>query len=56
MANLLRTPAGSHERIAVVELFGRNWAKLRLSRYYLADVDRALISYAIPTSSAWPSY
>ena len=27
--NSLRTPTGSHERIAVVELFGRNWARRR---------------------------
>ena len=42
--NLLRTPAGSHERIAVVELFGRNSGETALIAAYLADVDRALIS------------
>lgn len=40
----LRTPAGSHERIAIVELFGRNSGETALISAYLADVDRALIS------------
>ena len=40
----LRTPTGSHERIAVVELFGRNTGETSLISAYLADVDRALIS------------
>jgi len=40
----LRTPAGSHERIAVVELFGRNSGETVLISSYLADVDRAVIS------------
>jgi ATP-dependent phosphofructokinase / diphosphate-dependent phosphofructokinase len=40
----LRTPAGSHERIAVIELFGRNSGETVLVSSYLADVDRALIS------------
>jgi 6-phosphofructokinase len=40
----LRTPAGSHERIAVVELFGRNSGETVLISAYLADADRALIS------------
>ena len=40
----LRTPAGSHERIAVIELFGRNSGETALVAAYLADVDRALIS------------
>lgn len=42
--NALRTPSGSHERIAVVELFGRNSGETALISAYLADVDRALIS------------
>jgi 6-phosphofructokinase 1 len=42
--NSLRTPAGSHERIAVIELFGRNSGETALVSAYLADVDRALIS------------
>jgi 6-phosphofructokinase 1 len=42
--NALRTPAGSHERVAVVELFGRNSGETALISAYLADVDRALIS------------
>jgi 6-phosphofructokinase 1 len=40
----LRTSAGSHERIAVVELFGRNCGETSLLASYLAGVDRALIS------------
>jgi 6-phosphofructokinase len=40
----LRTSAGSHERIAVVELFGRNSGETSLLASYLAGVDRALIS------------
>ncbi len=40
----LRTPTGSHERIAVVELFGRNSGETALLAGYLADVDRTLIS------------
>jgi 6-phosphofructokinase len=40
----LRTPAGSHERIAVVELFGRNSGETALISGYLADADRTLIS------------
>ena len=40
----LRTPAGSHERIAVVELFGRNSGETSLFAAYLAGVDRAIIS------------
>jgi 6-phosphofructokinase 1 len=40
----LRTSAGSHERIAVVELFGRNSGETSLIAAYLAGVDRALIS------------
>jgi len=42
--NSLRTPAGSHERIAVVELFGRNSGETALVSAYLSDVDRVLIS------------
>jgi len=40
----LRTPTGSHERIAVVELFGRNSGETALISGYLADADRVLIS------------
>jgi 6-phosphofructokinase len=40
----LRTSAGSHERIAVVELFGRNSGETSLISSYLAGVDRAIIS------------
>jgi 6-phosphofructokinase 1 len=40
----IRTSVGSHERIGVVELFGRNSGETSLFAAYLADVDRALIS------------
>ncbi len=40
----LRTPAGSHERIAVVELFGRYSGETSLLSAFLAAVDRAIIS------------
>jgi len=40
----LRTSAGSHERIAVVELFGRYSGETSLVAAYLAGVDRAIIS------------
>lgn len=40
----LRTSTGSHERIAVVELFGRNSGETSLIAGYLADVDRVLIA------------
>lgn len=39
----LRTPAGSHERIAVIELFGRYSGQTALISGYLAGVDRVLI-------------
>ncbi len=42
--NALRTPTGSHERIAIIELFGRNSGETALISAYLADVDRAVIS------------
>ncbi len=40
----LRTSAGSHERIAVVEVFGRYSGETSLVSAYLAGVDRAIIS------------
>ena len=40
----LRTSTGSHERIAVVELFGRNCGETSLLSAYLAGVDQAIIS------------
>ena len=40
----LRTSAGSHERLAVVELFGRYSGETSLIAAYLSSVDRALIS------------
>jgi ATP-dependent phosphofructokinase / diphosphate-dependent phosphofructokinase len=40
----MRTSAGSHERIAVVELFGRNSGETSLISAYLSYVDRAVIS------------
>ena len=42
--NALRTSTGSHERIAVVELFGRHSGETALIASYLADVDRAIIA------------
>ncbi len=40
----LRTPIGSHERIGIVELFGRNSGETALIVSYLAGVDRSIIS------------
>jgi 6-phosphofructokinase 1 len=40
----LRTSTGSHERIAVIELFGRYSGETSLIAAYLAGVDRAIIS------------
>jgi len=40
----LRSTAGSHERIGVVELFGRHCGETSLISAYLAGVDRAIIS------------
>jgi len=40
----LRTSVGSHERIGVFELFGRNSGETSLISAYLAYVDRAIIS------------
>jgi 6-phosphofructokinase len=40
----LRTSTGSHERIAVIELFGRYSGETSLISAYLASVDRAVIS------------
>ena len=40
----LRTSTGSHERIAVVELFGRYSGETSLIAAYLSGVDRAIIS------------
>jgi 6-phosphofructokinase 1 len=40
----LRTTAGSHERIAVIELFGRDSGMTALVSGYLADADRVLIA------------
>ncbi len=42
--NDLRTPIGSHERIGLVELFGRNSGETSLVASYLANVHRAVIS------------
>ncbi len=39
----LRTTVGSHERIGVVELFGRNSGETALFTAYLGDVERVLI-------------
>ncbi|MDW8394706.1 MAG: ATP-dependent 6-phosphofructokinase [Anaerolineae bacterium] len=40
----MRTCAGSHERIAVIELFGRNSGETALISSYLGNVDRCLIA------------
>ena len=40
----LRTSAGSHERLTVVEVFGRNSGETSLVSAYLSGVDRAVIS------------
>jgi ATP-dependent phosphofructokinase / diphosphate-dependent phosphofructokinase len=40
----LRTSAGSHERLTVVEVFGRYSGETSLVSAYLAGVDRAIIS------------
>ncbi len=42
--NQLRTSVGSHERIGIFELFGRNSGETSLVSSYLAGVDRALIT------------
>lgn len=40
----LRTPVGSHERILVVEMFGRNSGETALMAGLLTDADRTLIA------------
>ncbi|HOX25680.1 MAG TPA: ATP-dependent 6-phosphofructokinase [Candidatus Krumholzibacteria bacterium] len=40
----LRTPIGSHERIGIVEVFGRHSGETALISGYLAGVDRVVIS------------
>jgi len=40
----MRTSVGSHERLGIVELFGRNSGETSLISAYLADVDRAIIT------------
>jgi len=42
--NSLRTTVGSHERIGIVELFGRRSGETALLAGYLAQVDRTVIS------------
>ncbi|MCB1480444.1 MAG: 6-phosphofructokinase [Rhodobiaceae bacterium] len=44
LINRLRTPVGSHERLLVVEMFGRNCGLTALMAGYLADADRTLIA------------
>ncbi|MDO9085885.1 MAG: 6-phosphofructokinase [Anaerolineaceae bacterium] len=39
----MRTSVGSHERVGIIELFGRNSGETSLISAYLAYVDRALI-------------
>lgn len=40
----LRTSSGSHERLAIIELFGRNSGETCLISSYLSAVDRSIIS------------
>ena len=40
----MRTSIGSHERIGIIELFGRNSGETSLITALLAHVDRAIIS------------
>ena len=40
----LRTSSGSHERLSIIELFGRNSGETCLISAYLAATDRAVIS------------
>ncbi len=42
--NNMRSSVGSHERIGVVEFFGRNSGATSLNAGYLASVDRTIIS------------
>lgn len=42
--NNMRTAVGSHERIAIIELFGRNSGETSLVASYLAQTDRCVIS------------
>jgi ATP-dependent phosphofructokinase / diphosphate-dependent phosphofructokinase len=42
----MRTPAGSHERLTIVELFGRSCGEACLTASYLAAVDRCIIPEA----------
>ena len=44
MISDMRTPIGSHERVGLIELFGRNSGETSLIASYLASVDRAIIS------------
>jgi len=44
LVNALRTTAGSHERIAIVELFGRNSGETALVTGHLVGADRVLIA------------
>ncbi len=41
--NNMRTSLGSHERIGVIELFGRNSGETSLTAAYLSGADRAVI-------------
>ena len=56
LIDALRTPAGSHERIAVIELFGRNSGETALISGYLAGADRVLDQRgALRRRSGWRS-
>jgi len=46
----LRTPIGSHERLGLIELFGRNSGETALISSYLASVDRTASASAPPSA------
>mgnify|MGYP002623888356 CR=1 FL=1 len=51
LIDALRSPTDSHERIAVIELFGRNSGEMALMSGYLAGADRVVIS-EVPVDAA----
>jgi ATP-dependent phosphofructokinase / diphosphate-dependent phosphofructokinase len=51
----MRTSVGSHERIGIVELFGRNSGETSLISAYLSYVDRAIITEVPFNIEHWPT-
>jgi len=49
----MRTSVGSHERIGIVELFGRNSGETSLITSYLAYVDRSIITESLLMFINW---